>query len=111
MFPKIINKLIKAGYEIRECSPYHYHVYCNNSFMNIWPSKNKYMGMLGRGSKTYENASDLIKILGKPTPRKKSESNIVYTAEELKDKVIATQEWETGLSKILSKINKKQKDV
>lgn len=65
MYPDI-EKLKKAGYEVKEMSPWHYHV-VGAVTINVWPSRKKYMLQYGSGASYYDDIMVVAaNILGDP---------------------------------------------
>lgn len=68
-----IEVLRKEGFQIAELSPYHFHVIKGKRYVNIWPTKRKWMVMYGSGASFYKDAKELLgivqNVLGKKNPR------------------------------------------
>lgn len=92
-----IRQLERAGYEVREMSPWHYQVEQNGIICNIWPSKSKYMQEFGDGASIYEDVVEAVESIVGP-------AGIVETRRERgkriadnlykKYRVLRTEEWD-----------------
>lgn len=63
--PNDIQIIIDAGYEIRQCSSYHFKVYFNDTHINVWPSTQKYMPEKSCPATEYEDVSEVIEYMKK----------------------------------------------
>ena len=84
-----IKLLQDLGYRTRQCSPYHYHVYFDDTLFNIWISSNgkKYMPEVPQPSTEYQDIQEIISII--------------------ESKNTTKEEHTTALNAILDRINKK----
>lgn len=60
-----IKLLEDLGYRVRQFSPYHYHVYFDDTLLNIWISSRgkKYMTEVPQPSTEYEDIQEIIDII------------------------------------------------
>jgi hypothetical protein len=58
-----IENLRKEGFKIEQKSPWHFIVIKGKRYINIWPSKRKWMVMYGSGASFYGNAEELLGIV------------------------------------------------
>lgn len=86
--PPDIKLLQDLGYRVKQFTPYHFHVYYNDTHLNIWISSNgkKYMPEVPRPATEYTDVQEIISII--------------------ENKNTAKEEHATALNDILSRIHK-----
>ncbi len=69
--PNAIQIIIDNGYKVRQCTQWHFHVYHDNTFLNIWISKNgnKYMPDRSHKVTRWNDVTEVLSILGTPAER------------------------------------------
>jgi len=69
---KDILYLQELGYKTRQCSPYHYHVYFDDTLLNIWISNNgkKWMPEVSQPSTEWNEVSEIVDIIKQRTNAK-----------------------------------------
>ena len=85
--PNDIQKIIEAGYQVKEFKPWHHHVYHDNTLTNIWHTSKKYMLDRAKGATVYNDIQEVINTLGKPTgrPIKDGMPKVILPPEDLQD--------------------------
>lgn len=72
-----IEKLKTAGYVVEQCSPYHFKVYGWGTYVNIWPSSDKYMKAFGDGASIYTDVIKAVEeIIGTPEAIKAGKKHV-----------------------------------
>lgn len=68
-----IVHLRENGLTVEQKSPWHYHVVGAHTYVNVWPTKRKWMIAFGSGASYYHSAKELLhickKILDRSDPR------------------------------------------
>lgn len=72
-YPPDIQKIVDAGFQVAEKSPWHYHVYHDNTFTNIWHTTKKYMTDYDSCSTVYSDISEVIETFETPTGKPSKE--------------------------------------
>lgn len=58
-----IRHLQDNGVKIVQKSPWHFHAVRGNRYVNIWPTKHKWMVMYDSGASYYDDAKHLLEIV------------------------------------------------
>lgn len=66
-YPDDIQKIVDAGFQVVEKSPWHHHVYHDGTLTNVWYTTKKYMRNGWKGSKQYSDVQEVIQSFRKPT--------------------------------------------